>query len=552
MASVKAVLALFDRILGKQSNWIAGPHSSMEGVRSTVVGTSDATQPGTSRTGPWPWLIVAGALAIRLLGADRPIGCYRLGFSDDYDEISHGGGPPIDMLLGRSFVDRATGSTISTPFWPVPQHPPLAYWLMYVFARVLGWSPFTVRLPHIIAGATTVWLMYRMGGVFDRRAGLLAGLWGATCTYLVHFQHTAILEPLLTAFLTGGFYLLILHFTRPRKSSRFLVAAVGCFLLAVFTKVSGLMFLPVWLLAFVLDANVRHWFVASRRVQVAIILLLLAAGVAAVLRPPGSLRLVALAAEKLGSGLNGIGSPLRLDYLRWSWSLCGLPLLLAPIGVVLAWRQHPKATGLLASAALLGIGVPFALREQCHRWIVPALPLLVLFASIGFVSLLQFAWRAANWSCRRRALGGLAILAVVVTLQPLVPLTYHLSAELTCRTTDPYISQLDKVVVYCLAHAKPGQFVAATDAQALFYISHASPNGFALRPDVRLRTRDLCFEPPDSVERHRPSFVLLDKSTVETDTRPALRANIAYTQTSYRLARRFPDNDHAVFFLYVP
>lgn len=79
----------------------------------------------------------------------------------------------------------------------------LLLYVMAPFVGVLGPTPFAIRLPGVIAGVLTVWLVYRIGlQLFDRRVGLAAAAMLAVSPWhmqLSRWGHMATLFPLLVA-----------------------------------------------------------------------------------------------------------------------------------------------------------------------------------------------------------------------------------------------------------------------------------------------------------------------------------------------------------------
>ena len=498
------------------------------------------------------WVILAGALAVRLIGASRPLGCYRLEFEDDYDEVWYGGNAMTDMLRGRRGVHAETGQVLVAPLWPVHLHPPLAFWAEYVFVRLLGWSPLKVRLVHILAGVVTIWLMIRLGTMYHPWGGLLSGVWGATCTYLVHFQHTAVLESILTGLLMAYLCALCSHGIGPRRAGLKVAGATAFLLLACFTKLSALLFAPALVVVLARGSKSRLQGRALRLSvpKAACLIAATAAALLALVYVCASFRPFEQALEKLQFGLNGIAEPFRLDYLVWLSVWCGPLLVFAPVGLGVLWRSQRQSALALSAVIVIGIGFPFALAEQYRRWLVPTVPVLIVLGGLGAARLLERAAGISERRKRRIAVVGLVGLIVLSSAQGLFVLVKHVQQEVTCEQTDPYISQIDDVANFCVQVVAPGDYVMTTDMQAGFYVAHTRPTGFDITARDCIRTRDLCFWPAEGVATHRPPFVLLDRTTVAQDPRPALRSNIKYVQENYRVVRRFPPEGEAAFILY--
>jgi 4-amino-4-deoxy-L-arabinose transferase-like glycosyltransferase len=91
----------------------------------------------------------------------------------------------LGSLLGPS-VDESYAVVMSRRLdWSYLDHPPLAFWIAGLAARLSGSEgPMAVRLPFVALFAGTTWLVYRLGALLLREA---AGLWAAVCLNLVLF-----------------------------------------------------------------------------------------------------------------------------------------------------------------------------------------------------------------------------------------------------------------------------------------------------------------------------------------------------------------------------
>lgn len=85
--------------------------------------------------------------------------------------------------------------------------PPIAVWLSAVSARVFGFSPFSILLPHMIAGVITLLLVYIMvRRYFGIKAAIIAGLcFMLTPITIVVFRYN-IPDSILTVFMVASAY----------------------------------------------------------------------------------------------------------------------------------------------------------------------------------------------------------------------------------------------------------------------------------------------------------------------------------------------------------
>lgn len=73
----------------------------------------------------------------------------------------------------------------------VDTHPPLYPALLWGSIRLIGKSPFAVRFPSVVSGLLVVPVVYRLGEVASRRAGLWAAGLAAVSSFLVYYSQEA-------------------------------------------------------------------------------------------------------------------------------------------------------------------------------------------------------------------------------------------------------------------------------------------------------------------------------------------------------------------------
>lgn len=115
-----------------------------------------------------PLLIVAVGLTLRLCGIDATSMWYDEGFSHSQ--------------ASRSFFGMiyATGQD---------NYPPLHNFLLYVTIRLFGDSMFSLRMPSVLLGAATIWIVYRLGeDMFNRSTGLVAAV--LLCVSVTHIWYS--------------------------------------------------------------------------------------------------------------------------------------------------------------------------------------------------------------------------------------------------------------------------------------------------------------------------------------------------------------------------
>lgn len=151
------------------------------------------------------------------------------------------------------WLDEATTALVSkmslpemfSGFLKADFHPPLYYVVMKFWTDVFGYSEIALRLPSVIFGLGTIYLIYRIGiEVASRKVGLLASLFLATSGLHVYYSQEARMYSMAAFFVTATF----LSFVKILKKG-----GVGDFLmfslllpLSVFTDYMPFLMIPVF------------------------------------------------------------------------------------------------------------------------------------------------------------------------------------------------------------------------------------------------------------------------------------------------------------------
>ncbi len=142
------------------------------------------------------WLVFAAGAVLRLYDFSA--------WSLSNDELS---------ALNRLRFD-SVGALIQNGIRP-DGHPAFTQLFLYFWTAVFGLSPFMVRLPFVLAGIASVWLVWKVGREwFHEPAGLFAALFLAVLPYPMLYSQLArpysfgLLFTLLTALFWGRYFLL--------------------------------------------------------------------------------------------------------------------------------------------------------------------------------------------------------------------------------------------------------------------------------------------------------------------------------------------------------
>ncbi|MBI5699884.1 glycosyltransferase family 39 protein [Candidatus Saganbacteria bacterium] len=85
--------------------------------------------------------------------------------------------------------------------------PPLYIWLAALCLKLFGWSEFAVRLPSLLFGLGTIFLIFHLGKLmFEDESALYAALMGMTSLLLIVLSRTGFVDTPLVFFITLAFY----------------------------------------------------------------------------------------------------------------------------------------------------------------------------------------------------------------------------------------------------------------------------------------------------------------------------------------------------------
>ncbi|NLH52903.1 MAG: glycosyltransferase family 39 protein [Bacteroidales bacterium] len=139
-------------------------------------------------------------------------------------------------------------------------HPAFTQLLLYFWTMVFGLNPFWVRLPFVLAGIASIWLVWRVGKEwFHEPAGLFSALFLAVLPYPILYSHLArpysfgLLFTLLTALFWGRYFLLKQN--QPGILAGFALSAV----LGMYTHYFSFMMSGLFILAGFLFITRQNW-----------------------------------------------------------------------------------------------------------------------------------------------------------------------------------------------------------------------------------------------------------------------------------------------------
>lgn len=107
----------------------------------------------------------------------------------------------LDEAIQYQAVSQFSLPQMLSKFMPTDFNPPLSYIINFFFSRLFGYSETALRLPSVIFGVLTVWLVYKLGGK-------LPALLLATSGLHIYYSQEARMYALAALAVTASFYFL--------------------------------------------------------------------------------------------------------------------------------------------------------------------------------------------------------------------------------------------------------------------------------------------------------------------------------------------------------
>jgi hypothetical protein len=226
----------------------------------------------TATAGPWHWLwlLIIPAVVLGVLAATVPPGMLWHEEGNGYDVLEYHLGVPKEYVVsGRiTYLDHNMYSNF-----------PMNAEMLYLLKMVLYASPYKAAIPsqmiHLLLGALAGYAAWLIGRDYSRKAGILAGIAGATFPWAAYLGGLAYVENgmLFYGLLAAGLCNRAIRDSGERRGSRAL--ALGAMAgLACGYKYTAIPMIAVPLLVLWFLLNVAH---RPRRLRTAVLPLLIAA-----------------------------------------------------------------------------------------------------------------------------------------------------------------------------------------------------------------------------------------------------------------------------------
>jgi len=156
----------------------------------------------------------------------------------------------LDEAIGALVVKNQTFWQILTEFPKYDFHPPLYYLTLKLWSSLFGYSEIALRTPSVLFGIGTLYLVYKIGKIFNERVGLIASILLATSQFHIYYSQEARMYS-MAAFLAA----LAFYFFIKENWKYFSLATFGL----VFTDYMPVFLLPVFWLIGVVSKKSKDW-----------------------------------------------------------------------------------------------------------------------------------------------------------------------------------------------------------------------------------------------------------------------------------------------------
>jgi len=159
----------------------------------------------------------------------------------------------LDEAILIQAISRFSLKDLLTQYMPTDFNPPLIYLVNFYWARIFGWSAIALRLPSVIFGLLTVWLLYQLSRIlFKKPFALIPALMLSTSGLHIYYSQEVRMYSLAAMAVTGSMWAL----TSFIKSKRHLIWYIAFSLIILYSHYLVWFILPAQLfLVFILKRS---------------------------------------------------------------------------------------------------------------------------------------------------------------------------------------------------------------------------------------------------------------------------------------------------------
>jgi 4-amino-4-deoxy-L-arabinose transferase-like glycosyltransferase len=194
----------------------------------------------------WLILIILLGLVLRLVDIVQPY----IGLSG-WNEAHYSLAPVNYFKYGLLEPMNDYGLDLSTT--------PILYWAIYASFKIFGISEWSARIPSLISGIISIWLIYLIAQrLYDREVAYLGSFIVATAPGIVYFSRSVQLESMLAMFSLGAL-LSLLYFGDTKKVGWY-IAAIFFLSLSLLIKLPAILIYPalLWIWIHYVDLSLNR------------------------------------------------------------------------------------------------------------------------------------------------------------------------------------------------------------------------------------------------------------------------------------------------------
>jgi 4-amino-4-deoxy-L-arabinose transferase-like glycosyltransferase len=166
--------------------------------------------------------------------------------------------------------------TVQIDFEPFPEKPPLFFWLQVLSMKAFGINEFAARLPNVICGIISLFMLYFFGRrIYGHRFGLLWNLSYGAAILPFFFFRSGIIDPWFNLFIFLGIALFIFYLDPEKKQIRLRNLVLSALFLGLAVLTKGPVATLIFLLSFLVFLTLKRFRISTTPGHVLLFILVL-------------------------------------------------------------------------------------------------------------------------------------------------------------------------------------------------------------------------------------------------------------------------------------
>jgi uncharacterized membrane protein YiaA len=166
--------------------------------------------------------------------------------------------------------------TVQIDFKPFPEKPPLFFWLQALSMKAFGINEFAARLPNVICGILSLFMLYFFGRrIYSHRFGLLWNLSYGAAILPFFFFRSGIIDPWFNLFIFLGIALFIFYLDPEKQHIRLRNLLLSALFLGLAVMTKGPVATLIFLLSFLAFLVLKKFRISTSSGHVLLFILVL-------------------------------------------------------------------------------------------------------------------------------------------------------------------------------------------------------------------------------------------------------------------------------------